>query len=406
MRSSKKHILFITQYFPPEMGACAGRIYKFAVGLRKRGYRVTVFTEIPNYPSGKIHKDYKGRLFKRENIESVDVWRLPVFPNSRITIVGRIGYYLSFMISAIFFSIFRSKVDVVFATSPPSTVALAGVFIKFFKGCKAIVDIRDLWAGSIISMGYARWSLAGFLIFIEHFVYKNASIITTISKEVKKIVALEAGFESDNAKIVCLENAVNPEVYSSVGKIDKWKGKFVVMYSGSLGIAQGLMTVIDVAILLKEYPDIHFVFIGDGVERDKLESVSKGLNNVEFLGEKPRSMIPEYLKRADTALVPLKDVEQFKAVYPIKLIEYLAAGVPVICSLKGESARVVEEFNVGIVVPPEDPPKLAEAIINLYHDKNKRDQFASNTHRIIKKNFYLPQKLEALERIINSQVIF
>ncbi|MGB9561351.1 MAG: glycosyltransferase family 4 protein, partial [bacterium] len=261
-------IVIFSQYFPPELGACANRIELFAKGLAKKGCDVTVVAGMPNYPFGKIFDGYKGKLFKRENYNGVEVFRAWVFPSRRKNLLGRALNYLSYFFSALIISLFLRKADVIIASIQPFTVGFVGLFFRFVKGGKLVVDVRDiveegseLFQWKSISRGAPK---------LEKSLLKRANLIITVTS---KLVEYIKGYLNDKRNVYLVENSVDLDmIMKSSTSIDRaqfgWEGKFVLIYAGNIGYRHNVGFIIDVAreAQRKGVEELLFLIIGDGVE--------------------------------------------------------------------------------------------------------------------------------------------
>ena len=179
------NILYITQYFYPEVGATQNRALEMASYLVKSGHEVTILTEFPNHPSGIIPKRYRFKLFERERYKGIEVIRSFVKASPNKDFVNRILFYLSFMISSIIagMKLKNRRYDIVYATSPPLFVGLSGYIISRLKKIKFVFEVRDLWPESAVVMGELKNKKAIQLSeWIERICYKNASRIVVVTK--------------------------------------------------------------------------------------------------------------------------------------------------------------------------------------------------------------------------------
>jgi glycosyltransferase involved in cell wall biosynthesis len=196
-------------------------------------------------------------------------------------------------------------------------------------------------------------------------------------------------------KLVIIPNGANTELFtfSTAGRdlIRRELGleqKFIAIYAGIHGLAQGLETILETAHILHTNPDIHFLLIGDGPKKAGLLKLANSYNlpNLTMLPEKPREIIPEFLSAADVALVPLKKVDIFKGALPSKIFDAWACERPVLLSIDGEARSVVENVKGGIFIPPEDPVKMSEALIYLMNSPAERQSMGINGLLYTKKN--------------------
>jgi len=156
-------------------------------------------------------------------------------------------------------------------------------------------------------------------------------------------------------------------------------GKFVIGYVGTHGMAHALGNVLDTAERLRDEPDIRFLLVGAGAEREALvgDAARRGLGNVVFQGLQPKDMMPAIWSLCDVALVHLKDSPVFAGVLPSKIFEAMGMGLPVLLAApQGEASRVVVGDRAGLHVPAENPEALADAAKSLHADQEKRDRLA------------------------------
>lgn len=137
------------------------------------------------------------------------------------------------------------------------------------------------------------------------------------------------------------------------------------------------------------YDDVLFAFVGYGANAERLERMAtdRGLENVSFVGRRPKADVPDVLDLSDVALVHLKDRELFRTAVPSKIFEAMASGTPIALGVRGEAERIVEDGDVGVVFDPEDPDGLADAVRTLYDDRDRRERFAENGPEYVRANF-------------------
>jgi glycosyltransferase involved in cell wall biosynthesis len=145
---------------------------------------------------------------------------------------------------------------------------------------------------------------------------------------------------------------------------------FRVMFAGNIGAAQGFETIIEAAYKLKNYPDIHWVIIGDGRMKLWVEEqvrVRKLEKTVHLLGRRPVETMPGYFALADALLVSLKSDPIFALTLPAKIQSYMACGRPILACLDGEGAALVQESGAGISCPADDHGALAECVLKMFN---------------------------------------
>jgi hypothetical protein len=377
------NILFLSDNFPPETNAPASRTHEHAKRWVAAGHRVTVITGTPNFPSGRVHAGYRNEIWRREKIDGIDVIRVWTFITANEGFVRRTLDYMSFMVTATLASFFAGRADVVVATSPQFFTPCAAWVVSLLRRRPFIFELRDLWPDSIVAVGAMRETAAIRLLRkLEYFLYRRADRIVVVTESFRTVLT---GNGIDARKISVVPNGVDLESYKPGGKpaelAERWgvTGKFVAAYVGTIGMAHGLDTILDAAARLKDRPDIAFMLIGAGAEREALEQRcrEKGLANVVFTGSVSKEQVREYWKLCDAALVLLRDSPLFAHVIPSKMFEAMGMERPIILGVRGESASLLERARAGIVIAPEDSAALAQAIRALAQDKAAASRYGT-----------------------------
>jgi len=369
-------ILYVSQYFPPEMGAPAGRAADLSRLWADDGHEVTVLTGFPNHPTGVVPREYRSkfrRLVSREDLEGVNLvrtWLLP-FPNRKAH--ERMLNYTSFCVSCASTGLFLRRPDVVIASSPQLLVGLVGWWLAYCKRVPFVLEVRDLWPESLaaVGMGNGNSILHRTLAKIAGFLYRNAHRIVVVTPAFEDYLVEQ--WQVPREKISVIEHGVQTDLFSphesannpirqelAAGK------KFVVSYIGTLGMAHGLETLVDAASRLQESaPQVLLVLVGEGAEKRRIMNLARGLNNIKFIDQQPRESIPDYIRASDACLVLLRKAELFKTVLPSKMLEFMSCARPLILGVDGHARRVMQQANAGIFVEPENSAKLANAILQL-----------------------------------------
>ena len=365
------HFLLITQYFHPEIGAAASRWGDYVKLLIDKGHKVTVLCGMPNYPHGKFFDGYKNQWSKKEILSNnLIIIRSGVWANNRSSIFKLLGNYLSFVLTGLVNSFKIKNYDIVIISSPPLFVGIIAVVLKKIKKCIVLLDIRDLWPESVIALGSLKSNfLLKMGLWLEMKIYKNVDgyifPVPGFSNYFKE------NFPGESKKPQFeLMNGVNKDFIIKPYKTKK-NDYFTVLYSGNMGLAQGLEVIVRCAEKLVDYP-INFKFIGEGIKKQELINLveSKKLNNIIFENSLPRLKLIEEIKKASICIVPLINKRLFRAAIPSKIFEIMACSKPVVLGLKGEAEKIVNNNNCGIIVEPEDSEELKNAILMYYNDKN------------------------------------
>jgi glycosyltransferase involved in cell wall biosynthesis len=370
-------ILFLTDNFPPEVNAPANRTYEHCKEWVKSGIEVTVITCAPNFPKGKVYPGYKNKFIQKEEIDGVKVIRVWSYITANEGFLKRILDYTSYAFMAFWVGLFV-KTDLIVATSPQFFTAVSGWLLSIFRRKKWVMEVRDLWPESIIAVGAMKRNLViKFFEWIEITLYKSADHIVVVTDTFKEKIG-DKGI--DSKKISIFKNGSNLELFSPREKpLDLIKkhgleGKFVVAYIGTHGMAHGLHFILDsIGEVQNEFPDIKFLFIGDGAEKENLLTKAKLLNlkNVIFLDSVSKKEVVNYLSLIDVALVNLKKSDTFLTVIPSKIFEAAAMEKPILLGLEGETKAIIKKYNAGSCFLPEDKSSFLKELITMYERKEK-----------------------------------
>jgi colanic acid biosynthesis glycosyl transferase WcaI len=405
-------ILFVTHYFPPEVNAPASRTHEHCRRWALDGHDVTVITGVPNHPRGEVFDGFENRWIQEEEIDGIRVIRTWMFLARNAGFAKRVANYLLFAATAIFASFRVKKPDIVVATSPQFFVGVAGAIIAKLKRRPFVLEIRDLWPKSIVELGQlSEGPILSALEHLEKWLYRSASGVVVNTRTFHDHITAR-GVDSDRMELVY--NGVDPALFSPRPKNDELlrsldlSGQFTVAYVGTLGLAQGLTLLVDVAERMKSRSDLCFVLIGDGADRAKIEAdiATRGLENIKLLGLQPRQSMPDWIASIDVLLVLLRDLPVFETVIPSKIFEFLAQERPVILAAKGEIRRMMEEAGGALVIDPEVEDQLVTAIETVMDQPEEAASRAVAGRRWVDQDFIrddLARKMARfLERILAS----
>ena len=387
-------ILYVSQYFPPEMGAPAARADELSRHWVRMGHEVTVLTGFPNHPTGVVPAEWRSR-FRRlsytEKVDRVTVARTWLWPLPNRKAHERIRSYASFCLSSALRGLSLSKPDVVIGTSPQLLVALSGWWLARSKRVPFVFEVRDLWPESLAAVGAGGEGslLHRTLGAIAGFLYRRAQRIVVVTPAFKD--HLIRHWNVPAGKISIVENGVETELFrptpaATIRKELDADGRFIVCYIGTMGMAHGLETLVAAADELQTtLPNCLFLLIGEGAEKQRIMELAagRGLANIRFLDQQPRQRIPALVSAADACLVMLKKSDLFKTVIPTKLLEYMACERPVIVAVDGQARQIVEEARAGVFVPPENSHALAQTICGLALNPEQRAHMGFNGRQYI-----------------------
>tara|TARA_B100000073_G_C23733413_1_gene571530 strand:+ start:974 stop:2242 length:1269 start_codon:yes stop_codon:yes gene_type:complete len=388
-----RKILILTQYFKPEMGAPQIRLSEFCKELVSQGIEVNVITCMPNYPDGKVHKNYKYRIFKSEIIDGVKVRRVIHYPAVGRKPVRRLLSYFSFTIVSIFPLIFSKKMDLIFVEAQPIILAFPALLVKLIRGTPYIYNTPDLqieyadekkWVKISLLIKFAKW--------IEKLLMKNSFSVTTVTHS---FIRYFIKYRSISESIMSfLPNGADTKFLKPIESNSQLRNKFnlenkiIFSYVGTHSSYQGLETIIYAAKILMSSDNIAILMIGKGSERGKLKELAKKLkiNNVHFF-QSPYDEMDKLMSITYASIVTLRDVPSARRMRLSKAIPPISCGVPVLYAGYGETLDILLKYKAGIAVEPENPDDLAKKIIKLAYDKDLRAEMSRNCRTLAKENF-------------------
>jgi glycosyltransferase involved in cell wall biosynthesis len=292
-------------------------------------------------------------------------------------------------------ALLASKPDVLIATSPQFLCAVAGQAVAKLRRVPFVFEVRDLWPESIVAVGAlpAGHPVVRGLELIEERLYRQADRIVVVTESFRERLVSRG---VPDRKIAVVTNGVDLERFVPAERATKLRSRlgyaaddFVVVYVGTHGMAHGLDTVLDVAGRLRSHPEVRFLLVGEGAERERLQERAdrEGLKNVRFLGSLPREEIAEVYASSNLCLVPLRKSELFTTVIPSKIFEILGMARPILLAVDGEARRIVEASGGGFFTPPGDAGAMGDAIERLAADRASCDEMGRRGRQYVMENF-------------------
>lgn len=401
-------ILFLTDNFPPEVNAPANRTYEHCREWVKAGAEVTVITCFPNFPQGRVYDGYKNRGYKEECISGIRVIRVWTYISANKGFIRRTLDYISFAIMGFIATLFV-KTDIIIATSPQFFTAVAGNWAAFWKRKPWIMEVRDLWPESIKAVDAVGGNrIIDWLERLELLLYRRARKIVVVTDAFKSNIS---GRGIPAEKIEVVKNGVHIDQYAPAPKEEnlisslQLENKFVVGYIGTHGMAHKLDFILRSAQHVNS--NIHFLFIGDGAEKEKLLELHQDLQlgNVSLHAPVPKSEIKQYISITDIALVPLKKSDTFKTVIPSKIFENAAMQKPILLGVEGESQQIIESYQAGLCFKPEDEEDFLKQLNKLAKDKDlyaELQQGCASLAQDFDRKVLAKKMLDIIEQTIDS----
>ncbi len=400
-------ICVLTQYYKPEMGAPQNRLYEMCEGLRSNGAEVFIVTGMPNYPTGRIFDEYRGRVFKKEMVDGMEVRRYWLYASNTKRVLPRLWNMLSFSFMALFSMCYMRKrnLDFLIVESPPLTLGVSGFLLAKLSKTQLVLNVSDLWPLSARELGAidGEGSLYKFLERVERFLYRKAVLCMGQSQE---IVDYMAAHGATNTYL--FRNGVDPTRFLTVSRsidIGKTMGeakRIKIVYAGLLGFAQGILGICKNINFTQLCAEFHIY--GAGGEQMEIEDYLRSNTDkgIYYHGKVDRDEIPFVLQNADCTLVPL--VKNIFGAVPSKIYESMAAGVPILFFGDGEGKLIVETNNLGWVCPPLDYNALNRNIEYISKHQNELKFKKDNCIKCANDKFNRPKQVKDLYRQLHKLI--
>jgi len=390
-------ILVVYQHYKPE----PFRIHEICEDLVKRGHRVTAVVGLPDYPTGKIPKEYRFFRKRRERINGVDIRRCFEI-GRRNTKIGLALNYVSYMLSASLKVLFlKHDFDVVYAynTSPVLMAVPAMVYRAFFK-TKVLLHVMDIWPACLAAMNVREgdWLYAK-LKRVSRGIYRRADRLVYSSRRFQTYLKTVHHID------VPAENYLPQFADDVFGALPAHtpSGNTELVFAGNIGRVQGVETLVQAAALLKDQP-IRWHILGNGANYDSCMALAKELmlgERVIFYGRRPVEEMPKYFAMADALLVSMRNEEYVSFTLPGKVQSYMAAGKPILGSINGEAQDIIAEARCGLCAPGDDPKAFAEVVMKFIADK-RRGSMGENARRYYEAHFAKQGLMDTLEKMLKD----
>lgn len=398
------HVLLIHQSFVSINEPGGTRHFELASRAVEQGHRFTVVAGSVSYLTG----NRRERARAEKTVEGIRVLRAFTLRAGHGGFAGRLFSFLSFAVSSLFKAVFVREVQVVMATSPPIFQAVSAWLVAALRRLPLLLEIRDLWPEFAVEMGVlknpiliqlSRW--------LEQFLYARADHVMVNSPAYVDYL-INKGVPAE--KISLVANGVDPQMFDPQARGNGLRrrldleDKFVVVYAGAIGPANNLSALLDAANELKSDARICFLIIGDGKERERLQARAEAghLDNVLFVGARPKNEMADYLASADACVALLQDIPMFRMTYPNKVFDYMAAGRPIVLAIDGVIREVVEAARAGVYVPPGDTKALVDAVRLLADQSDQRDAMGLRGRAYVVEHFNRVEQAGEFVRLIEK----
>lgn len=399
-----RRIWVVSELYYPESTSTGYFLTKIAEGLAQH-YPVNVLCGQPTYAARGV------RAPAREQRNGVNVQRCPATTFNKDVLLFRLANLATISVSAFLKALRQigSEDYVLVVTNPPLLPFLIMAACRL-RRAKLLLLIHDVYPEVLIAAGMVKPNslVARFLRWATRRLYRTAERIIVLGRDMERLISSKLGAHSGTIVIIpnwadLDEVSITPRAQSRLLEELKLNNKFVVQYSGNMGRTHGLECVLEAAKRIASVSDIHFLLIGSGAKKQWLEgSVQKShLLNVTVLPSRPQSELSDSLNACDVAVISFVPGMAGISV-PSRMYNVLAAGKPIIAVAddNSELALVVREERVGWVVPPDQPDRLVEAILEARSRPDLLIQMRQRSRAAAERRFSLENTISSYVRVI------
>lgn len=404
-----KILVVSANYYPEPMGV-APICTELCEDLVAQGYEVTVLTAFPSYPERVVREPYRGKWFLREEINGVKLIRTWMHVRPDPSPFWRTLSFSSFLLTSLFGSLYVERPDAIVCLSSPMPVGFSAYLLSRRFRCPYLYNAQDLLIeaslqAKLIKPGWLLRRMYGF----ERIILHHAAQVTGICEGFRENIAAK-GVPLEKIEVV--PNWIDLDFVRPAPRMNEFRQetglgeRFVFMHAGNVGLIAGHEYVIQAAERTRHQSEITYVYLGSGLMKPRLEQMvqEKNLDNVRFLPLRPRSEMPQFLPSADCHLVALD--QGMKYSLPSKLATIMAAGRPVIGMMDEETdaAKIIHASGCGLVVPPRNPERLAEAVLHLYAHPQEREQMGLAGRKYAEGHFSRRKNTEFCAHLIDQMI--
>jgi len=379
------HILYIHQYFNTLSQRGGTRSYEMARRFVAAGHSVDVITSWR-------HSSEEAARYRLEEINGIKIHWLRVPYSNHMSYRERIQAFLKFALAASHKAV-QIGGDIVFATSTPLTIALPGIYAAKRLRVPMVFEVRDLWPEVPIAIGALRNPvLKASARWLERFAYRNSSHVVALSPGMADGV-VRAGYSKDRVSVI--PNCANIDMFQ-VGDDERERflrkhpqlfGGPLVVYTGTLGMANGVAYLVDIAHAMQSIdPSVRFLIVGGGKEEEVVRSRATELGvlneNLWMLPPVPKNEVPAILSSATVAVSLFIDLPELWHNSANKFFDALAAGRPIMINYQGWQSELLRKSGAGISVPPADPVTAARMLHSFLSDRELIDKASQASEQL------------------------
>lgn len=401
-------VVVVYQYYQGHGAPGHSLVYELTQFLAEHGHDVTVISGETGYMQRNMPTlPWYRRIVRRERDGKVNVVRTYTYSELHRSYLGRLLSFISFTLSCPLGLLTVDKPDVVLASSPPIFPMFPAWLICKLRRIPFVIEVRDLWPASAVQMGILKnRQLIGIMAWMERVLYNQSVKIVALTEGIRDDICTR-GWPKNKVELVTCGvdfDKLYPDAPGAAFVREKygWEEKKIVLYFGALGEANNLPVTLRTAQRLQSRQDIVFVLIGDGMKRVETErQISElGLNNVLVLPPVPKDDARLYINAADLCLVTLRDIPLFDGAIPTKLIDYMACGKAVLCGIRGEAERIVNDAGAGAMFEPDNDDQLGKLVLELLSDKTRVEKMEASGLAYVQNRFSAVTMRQQMESVL------
>ncbi len=374
-------ILYIHQYFKTPQEGGGIRSYHIAKAMVAAGHEVEMLTA-HNQPE-----------YVKINIEGITVHYLPVAYDNSFSKIRRIMSFMSFFLKATKLS-FKLKKDLIYATSTPLSIGAIALCVKWITKTPYIFEVRDLWPKVPIELGFIRNRFViGVLNSLEKLIYKNAKHIIALSPGIKQHIS------QFNTPIAIVPNFADTAFFQATET--PVNDKLTISYIGTIGFANGLDTLIDLAIVAQNsYPNqFQFNIMGDGAEKNKLQAkvTASGICNVTFHDFSGKEKVRLLMQNADVMYVSFAPFPILgETTSPNKFFDALAMKKVIVVNFEGWLKELLFTHHAGFFHDAKHHDKLLLHLLEAKKNAVLWENMSLSSENLAINNFELNHHLSKI----------
>lgn len=387
---TKKTIWFINDYAGSKYHGMEFRNYYIARELVKNGHKIYIISASYMHLFRKSPEISGNYTF--EDIDGINyIWiKVPKYRNSFDR--KRVLKWFVFVVKLYFLPLKKLyKPDYIVASPMAPFLIFPSKYFSKKLSAKLIFEVKDLWPLSIMEMGnYSRFNpLIMLMQWSVNYAYKLSDLTVSVLSNSFEYMHLH-GLTKDKFEYIpngiCTDDLAQSKELDSIYERQLPKNKFIIGYCGTVGISNALDSFVIAAQFTSDNPDINFVIVGDGMEKEHLKDISEklGLVNITFVDAIPKEQVNSMLGYFDVCYIGLQKKKIFEyGVSPNKLYEYMYAAKPILYAIN-DKKNIVEKSNCGITVSSEDPEQIANGVLKFYRmSESQRNELGINAKKYV-----------------------